>query len=85
MLTILQTKLVVLGAMFQHLFPAKDLFLFLLLSRSNAKHTRTQSYFSMRVQTDTASVLHETIEYIKFLHDQVGVSARVEYHESFAF
>jgi hypothetical protein len=26
-------------------------------------------------QTDTASVLHETIEYIKFLHDQVGVSA----------
>lgn len=27
------------------------------------------------VQTDTASVLHETIEYIKFLHDQVGVSA----------
>ena len=26
-------------------------------------------------QTDTASVLHETIEYIKFLHEQVGVSA----------
>lgn len=25
-------------------------------------------------QTDTASVLHETIEYIKFLHDQVRVS-----------
>ncbi|PWZ44868.1 Transcription factor bHLH112 [Zea mays] len=24
-------------------------------------------------KTDTASVLHETIEYIKFLHDQVGV------------
>lgn len=32
------------------------------------------AYFSMCVQTDTASVLHETIEYIKFLHDQVGVS-----------
>jgi hypothetical protein len=31
----------------------------------------------MRVQTDTASVLHETIEYIKFLHDQVGVSVCV--------
>ncbi|CAL5025264.1 unnamed protein product [Urochloa decumbens] len=33
-------------------------------------------------KTDTASVLHETIEYIKFLHDQVGVSARREYHDS---
>jgi hypothetical protein len=31
----------------------------------------------MRVQTDTASVLHETIEYIKFLHDQVGVSVAI--------
>ena len=48
----------------------------------NAKDTYMQcsiylskpAYFSMRVQTDTASVLHETIEYIKFLHDQVGVS-----------
>jgi len=29
----------------------------------------------LHVQTDTASVLHETIEYIKFLHEQVGVSA----------
>jgi hypothetical protein len=29
------------------------------------------------VQTDTASVLHETIEYIKFLHNQVGVSAHL--------
>jgi hypothetical protein len=40
----------------------------------------------MRVQTDTASVLHETIEYIKFLHDQVGVSVCVcvceYYHDS---
>ena len=25
------------------------------------------------LQTDTASVLHEAIEYIKFLHDQVSV------------
>jgi hypothetical protein len=61
--------------MYQHLFfPAKEFFLFSdpLLSRST--QTKLKSYFSMRVQTDTASVLHETIEYIKFLHDQVGVS-----------
>jgi hypothetical protein len=60
--------------MYQHLFfPAKEFFLF----RSPPFEIYTnklKSYFSMRVQTDTASVLHETIEYIKFLHDQVGVS-----------
>lgn len=27
----------------------------------------------MLLQTDTASVLHEAIEYIKFLHEQVNV------------
>ena len=27
----------------------------------------------LNFQTDTASVLHEAIEYIKFLHDQVNV------------
>ncbi|KAG8086901.1 hypothetical protein GUJ93_ZPchr0010g9264 [Zizania palustris] len=37
--------------------------------------TSLQQLVSPFGKTDTASVLHETIEYIKFLHDQVGVSA----------
>ncbi|KAG8066383.1 hypothetical protein GUJ93_ZPchr0004g38391 [Zizania palustris] len=36
--------------------------------------TALQQLVSPFGKTDTASVLHETIEYIKFLHDQVGVS-----------
>ncbi|KAI5009988.1 hypothetical protein ZWY2020_012125 [Hordeum vulgare] len=35
--------------------------------------TALQQLVSPFGKTDTASVLHETIEYIKFLHDQVGV------------
>jgi hypothetical protein len=34
--------------------------------------TALQQLVSPFGKTDTASVLHETIEYIKFLHDQVG-------------
>nr|QCI02846.1 basic helix-loop-helix factor 112 protein [Poa pratensis] len=34
--------------------------------------TALQQLVSLSGKTDTASVLHETIEYIKFLHDQVG-------------
>jgi len=30
-------------------------------------------YLWVKLQTDTASVLQEAIEYIKFLHDQVTV------------
>jgi hypothetical protein len=62
-----------------NIFCAKEFFLFdlLLLSRSIHYMQNNTILFSSRcarVQTDTASVLHETIEYIKFLHDQVGVS-----------
>uniref|UniRef100_A0ACD5ZZD4 Uncharacterized protein n=1 Tax=Avena sativa TaxID=4498 RepID=A0ACD5ZZD4_AVESA len=39
--------------------------------------TALQQLVSPFGKTDTASVLHETIEYIKFLHDQVGVSAHL--------
>lgn len=35
--------------------------------------------FGKIYQTDTASVLHEAIEYIKFLHDQVSVSRSMLY------
>lgn len=35
--------------------------------------TALQQLVSPFGKTDTASVLHETIEYVKFLHDQVGV------------
>lgn len=35
------------------------------------------------VQTDTASVLSEAIEYIKFLHDQVNVSLFIYLKEPF--
>jgi hypothetical protein len=60
-----------------NIFCAKEFFLFdlLLLSRSIHYMQNNTILFSSRcarVQTDTASVLHETIEYIKFLHDQVG-------------
>uniref|UniRef100_A0A0E0DIS3 BHLH domain-containing protein n=1 Tax=Oryza meridionalis TaxID=40149 RepID=A0A0E0DIS3_9ORYZ len=60
-----------------NIFCAKEFFLFdlLLLSRSIHYIQNNTILFSSRcasVQTDTASVLHETIEYIKFLHDQVG-------------
>ncbi|CAN1855198.1 Transcription factor bHLH112 [Linum perenne] len=37
--------------------------------------TALQQLVSPFGKTDTASVLHEAIEYIKFLHDQVGVSS----------
>jgi hypothetical protein len=74
---LLQNKLLassVFGTMYQHLsflqksssFPPP---FFVISTQTNSEY-----YFSMCVQTDTASVLHETIEYIKFLHDQVGVS-----------
>lgn len=36
-------------------------------------------------QTDTASVLHEAIEYIKFLHDQVNVSITFAFSENTFF
>nr|GMC89885.1 transcription factor bHLH112-like [Ipomoea batatas] len=35
--------------------------------------TALQQLVSPFGKTDTASVLHEAIEYIKFLHDQVNV------------
>lgn len=33
--------------------------------------------YDITFQTDTASVLHEAIEYIKFLHDQIRVSSHI--------
>lgn len=45
--------------------------------------TLTNLYFIqlfLYLKTDTASVLHEAIEYIKFLHDQVAVSIIKHYY-----
>ncbi|KAL1331774.1 transcription factor bHLH112 isoform X2 [Arachis ipaensis] len=47
--------------------------------------TALQQLVSPFGKTDTASVLHEAIEYIKFLHDQVSVCFEYSIYEEWSF